>query len=435
MNASRDRRLIARCFMTYVHLAASHQQRKTVEEIVKKSCRTMSIETTISTGEARSRSANWGGVLAMTLCVFALIASEFMPLSLLTPIADELRISEGSAGHSIAISGAFAVVTSLFVSYLAGEWDRKLLLLALTALMALSGVTVAIAPNYEIFMVGRALIGIVIGGFWSISVATAMRLVPEHLVPRALAIFNSGNALATVVAPPLGAFLGSIIGWRGAFFTVVPVAAIAFLWQLASLPSMKPLPGKTSKNAFRLLNRPLIAIGMASVSVFFMGQFTLFTYVRPFLETVTRVDISVLTFILLGIGVAGIVGTSLIGYFLANRLYRVLIVIPALMAVTAMILVAFGNSLPVAAIALAVWGMIATAAPVGWWAWLARSLPQDAEAGGGLMVAVIQLAISAGAIVGGFLYDASGYRMTFLASAGLLLAASALAFKSSRIPS
>lgn len=92
---------------------------------------------------------------------------------------------------------------------------------------------------------------------------------------------------------------------------------------------------------------------MASVSVFFMGQFTLFTYVRPFLETVTRVDISVLTFILLGIGVAGIVGTSLIGYFLANRLYRVLIVIPALMAVTAVILVAFGNSLPVAAIALA----------------------------------------------------------------------------------
>jgi predicted MFS family arabinose efflux permease len=198
---------------------------------------------------------------------------------------------------------------------------------------------------------------------------------------------------------------------------------------------MKPLPGKTSKNAFRLLNRPLIAIGMASVSVFFMGQFTLFTYVRPFLETVTRVDISILTFILLGIGVAGIVGTSLIGYFLADRLYRVLIVIPALMAVTAMILVAFGNSLPVVAIALAVWGMIATAAPVGWWAWLARSLPQDAEAGGGLMVAVIQLAISAGAIVGGFLYDASGYRMTFLASAGLLLAASALAFKSSRISS
>lgn len=67
-------------------------------------------------------------------------------------------------------------------------------------------------------MVGRALIGVVVGGFWSMSAATAMRLVPEQDVPRALAIFNSGNALATVVAAPLGSYLGSIVGWRGAFF-------------------------------------------------------------------------------------------------------------------------------------------------------------------------------------------------------------------------
>ncbi|MBZ9605817.1 hypothetical protein [Phyllobacterium chamaecytisi] len=72
----------------------------------------------------------------MPLCVFALIASEFMPGSLLAPIADELRISEESAGQAIAISGAFAVVTSLFISYLAGQWDPKLLLLALTGLTA-----------------------------------------------------------------------------------------------------------------------------------------------------------------------------------------------------------------------------------------------------------------------------------------------------------
>ena len=142
----------------------------------------------------------------------------------------------------------------------------------------MSGTIVSIAPNYAVFMIGRALIGVVIGGFWSMSAAIAMRLVPENLVPRALAIFNSGNALATVVAPPLGAFLGSIIGWRGAFFTVVPVAVIAFVWQSISLPSMKPLESKASKNVFRLLKRVPVAIGMLAVSVFFMGQFTLFPF-------------------------------------------------------------------------------------------------------------------------------------------------------------
>jgi predicted MFS family arabinose efflux permease len=301
--------------------------------------------------------------------------------------------------------------------------------------MIVSGTIVAVAPNYEIFMVGRALIGVVIGGFWSMSTAIAMRLVPEHLVPRALAVFNSGNALATVVAPPLGAFLGSIIGWRGAFFTVVPVAVIAFFWQLVSLPSLKPLPSKPSKNVFSLMKRPLVAIGMVSVSVFFMGQFSLFTYVRPFLETVTRADVTTLTFILLGIGLAGVVGTSLIGYFLDKNLYRVLVVIPALMAVMATTIIAFGSNLPITAIALVIWGMIATAAPVGWWTWLARSLPQDAETGGGLMVAVVQLAITLGAVVGGLLYDTAGYRTTFAVSAVLLVIASALALRTSRVSS
>src|SRR6516164_6329884 len=86
--------------------------------------------------DATSPSASWGGVLAMTLCVFALIASEFMPVSLLTPMAASLHVAEGLVGDGIAISGALAVVTSLSISTLASSVNRKKLLLGLTALMA-----------------------------------------------------------------------------------------------------------------------------------------------------------------------------------------------------------------------------------------------------------------------------------------------------------
>jgi predicted MFS family arabinose efflux permease len=368
----------------------------------------------------------------MSLCVFALIASEFMPVSLLTPIATDLQVSEGQAGQAIAVSGAFAVLTSLFISSVAGRLDRKVLLLGLTVVMAASGTIVAIAPNYVLFMIGRALIGVVIGGFWSMSAATAMRLVPEHHVPRALAIFNAGNALATVVAPPLGSLLGAIIGWRGAFFCVVPVAVIVFCWQVVSLPSMKADHRPGSGNVFKVLKRPLVTLGMASVGLFFMGQFALFTYIRPFLETVTHVDVSTLSLVLLMIGIAGFVGTSLIGGFLKDRLYRTLIVIPVSMAAIAVALIVFGYDLAVTATVLGIWGLIGTAAPVGWWTWLARSLPQDAEAGGGLMVAVIQLAITLGAVIGGLLFDMSGYQMTFAASAVLLLVATFLTVLTSR---
>jgi predicted MFS family arabinose efflux permease len=283
-------------------------------------------------------------------------------------------------------------------------------------------------------MIGRALIGVVIGGFWSMSAAIAMRLVPAESVPKALAIFNGGNALATVVAAPLGSYLGGIIGWRGAFLCLVPLALIAMAWQWGSLPSMKAAPrAAVSANVFSLLKRPLVALGMLAVGIFFMGQFMLFTYLRPFLETVTGVDVGVLSMILLILGIAGFVGTVLIGGVIKTGIYRILIVAPLIMAAIASALVAFGESTPAVFVLLGLWGLVATAAPVAWWAWLAKSLPKDAEAGGGLMVAAVQLFIALGSTIGGVLFDENGYQATFTASAALLLLAAVLAFMTARI--
>ncbi|WP_459206703.1 MFS transporter [Pseudomonas sp. MLB6B] len=371
--------------------------------------------------------AHWSGVFAMTLCVFALIASEFMPVSLLTPIATDLGISQGMAGRGIAISGAFAVLTSLSISWLAGSLDRKTILLGLTALMGLSGAVVALAPNYFVYMLGRALIGVVIGGFWSMSAATAMRLVPAAQVAKALAIFNGGNALATVIAAPLGSYLGAVVGWRGAFLALVPIAVAALVWQWASLPAMKAdTQAPAASSVFTLLKRRSVAWGMAASGAFFMGQFALFTYVRPFLETVTQVGVSTLSWMLLLIGVAGLVGTAVIGVFIKRGLYVTLMVISVLMASIALALIAVGGLVMPVAVLLGFWGLLATAAPVGWWSWVARTLPDDAEAGGGLMVAVVQLSIALGSTLGGVLVDGSGYSGAFVASAVVLMVAAAL---------
>lgn len=383
--------------------------------------------------QAGTQVTYWSGVFAMTLCAFALVASEFMPVSLLSPVAADLQISEGLAGQAISISGIFAVLTSLFISALAGKASRKSLLLGMTGLMFLSAPIIALAPNYATYMAGRVLLGVAIGGFWSMSAASAMRLVPAAKVPRALAIFNGGNALATVVAAPLGSYLGSIIGWRGAFLCLAPIALMAFAWQWISLPSMKAEERTAgSGNVFRLLKNPVVAFGMAAVSVFFMGQFALFTYLRPFLETVTGVDVPTLSLILLTIGVGGFIGTILIGTFLKKNFYGTLVAIPLLMAAIAVTLVAFGSSVSITVALLGVWGLVATAAPVGWWSWLARTLPKNAEAGGGLMVAVVQLAIGLGSTVGGLLFDTRGYQSTFVVSAALLLISAFLAFLASR---
>ncbi|ACZ12183.1 MFS transporter [Sulfurospirillum deleyianum] len=361
----------------------------------------------------------WSAVWAMSLCAMVLVASEFMPVSLLTPIATDLHMSEGFTGQSIAISGLFALITSLWLTSWIGHANRRKVLLFFTFLMGISGIVVSFAPNATVLMVGRALLGACIGGFWSMSAAVVMRLVPEKAIPKALALLNGGNALSTTIAAPLGSFLGGIIGWRGAFFTIVPLAAIAFIWQWRSLPSLPATRREDGKktsvrHVLKLLKRTDVSLGMLGAMFLFMGQFALFTYLRPFLESVLGINVEVLSFILLAMGLCGLLGTFAIGHALKTLLYSLLIGTPFLMMVIALALTYMGSSFFWVVVLLSLWGFLGTSIPVAWWTWLAQTLPHEAEVGGGLMVAIVQLAITLGASIGGIFFDAFGYQSTFL---------------------
>src|SRR3954466_7330133 len=134
----------------------------------------MHVQTSTASSRSLAREKPWGAVLAMSLCAFVLVSAEFMPVSLLTPLASGLGVTEGQAGRAIAASGLFAVLTSLSISSLAGNFNRKSVLVALTALMVASAAMVAFAPNFGVLLAGRAFLGVAIGGCWSMSTAVLM---------------------------------------------------------------------------------------------------------------------------------------------------------------------------------------------------------------------------------------------------------------------
>ena len=253
------------------------------------------VEPTMDTTLTRTDVAKpHGAVLSMALCVAVLIASEFMPVSLLSPIAADLGVTEGQAGQAISISGLFAVITSLSIARLTAHVDRKLVQSGFTALLILSALIVTLAPSYPVLMVGRALLGVAIGGFWSMSTAIVMRLLPPAQVPQGLAALNAGNAIAATISAPLGAWLGDMIGWRGAFAIIIPVAVLALIWQRRTMPSLPPR-GRARTNPLRLLARRQVALGMAASFLLFMGQFALFTYLRPYLEGAVGLSVPALS--------------------------------------------------------------------------------------------------------------------------------------------
>jgi predicted MFS family arabinose efflux permease len=376
------------------------------------------------TGTPPGRAA-WSAVGSMTLCVALLIASEFMPVSLLTPIAHDLGATEGMAGQAISVSGLFAVVTSLLIATIASRFDRRHVLMVLTAVMGASLALIALAPNFAFLMVARALLGVTIGGFWSLSSATLMRLVPEAVLPKAVGVLYLGNALATAVAAPIGSYLGGVIGWRGVFWALVPLTVLSLAWQWISLPSMPPQKAVPIGRVLALLGRRHVLSAMVAVMLTFGGAFATFTYLRPFLETYTQASLAQLSLLLLGLGAAGFVGTYGATTLVRRHLHTMLGVLPLALGAVTLAMLAAGHLVWGVAVAMVAWGTVNSAIPVAWFSWLAVGVKDEPEAAGGLMVAGIQLAIMLGAAFGGLLLDHFSVAATFLGGAALLVLASA----------
>ena len=375
----------------------------------------------------------WSAVGSMTLCVAMLIASEFLPVSLLTPIAADLRATEGMAGQAISISGLFAVVTSLFIATIAGRFDRRHVLIVLTGLMLASLVLIAEAQNFAMLMAARALLGITIGGFWSLATATIMRLVPEDSVPKALGILYTGNAVATAFAAPIGSYLGGIIGWRGVFWALTPIVALNLIWQCMSLPALPPQTANPVGKLFGLLKRRHVTFAMLGVMLTFAGAFATFTYLRPFLESYTRVNVPQLSLLLLGLGMAGFAGTYGASALVGQHLYRLMSGLPLALGAVTLGLLAVGHVFWAVALALIAWGTLNSAIPVAWSTWLAKGIRDEPESGGGLMVAAIQLSIMLGAAFGGLLLDHISVAATFIGGTVLLVLASVTVGNGNRV--
>ena len=372
-----------------------------------------------------SQQANpaWGAVISMALGVFGLVTAEFLPASLLTPMAADLGITEGMAGQAVTVTAAVALLTSLLISTATRRFDRRHVLLGFSMLLVASNLVVAFAPNLTILLFGRVLLGLALGGFWTMSIATMMRLVPEDLVPRGLSIMFSGVSAATIAAAPLGSYFGDLLGWRDVFRLAALLGALALAVQFMTLPRMAPTGLTRLRTLFDVLMRPRIGVGMLAAALVFTGHFAFFTYIRPFLETVTGVGVNGVATILLGFGVANFLGNYLGGWMVERNLRLTMIAMPLLMGALGVSLVLLESTPATDAALVAIWGLAFGAIPVAWSTWLTRTVPDEAESASGLLVASINLAIATGAAVGGLIFDLGGALNVFAASAAVLLLA------------
>lgn len=156
---------------------------------------TMTVDS--ATGRAR-----WLAVTTVAVGTFTIVTSEMLPVGLLTSIAADLRVSEGTAGLMMTVPGLVAAVSAPVLAVAARGLDRRLTLLGLMALLAGANLVAALATDYLVMLAARVLTGVSIGGFWAFAAGLGARLVPERSVGRATSVILSGVSVASVLGVP-----------------------------------------------------------------------------------------------------------------------------------------------------------------------------------------------------------------------------------------
>lgn len=372
------------------------------------------MKTFITERNAEEQKPNWNAVWSLTIGVCGLIIAEFLPAGMLTPMAKGLGISEGLAGQAVTATSILAVVTSLLIAFLTRKLNRRTVLLSLSILLALSSLIVALAPGFKIVLLGRVVLGISLGGFWSMATAIAIRLVPSSDVPKALALIFGGSSFASVLAAPLGSYLGNIVGWRNVFVFASAVGGLAFVWQFVALPSLKPKGTIRLRTSIDVLKTPQFGVGLLAIMFVFCARFASFTYLRPFLEQTTHASPTQVSIVLLVFGLAYFAGNAFAPRMIQRNVRNALLKPPIFLALIAVGFLFFGSSLLATIILVFLWGAAFGPVAPGWSTWVARKVPEQAETGGGLYVAAVQSSAAIGASLGGFAFDFRGSTAVFL---------------------
>jgi predicted MFS family arabinose efflux permease len=370
---------------------------------------------------ASSSLRSWLAVGAVAIGAFAFVTTEFLPVGLLPRVAADLDVLPGTAGLMVTVPGIIAAISAPGLMLVAGRMDRRRVFLLLTALLLASNLISAFAPNFPLMLVGRALLGAALGGFWTLATAASGRLVRPKDSAKAMATILTGVTCATVIGVPLGTLIASFASWRASFLATGVLVAIALVAQFFFVPSLPSSAALRLRDLVALLRQPHPRRSMLMVALVFGAHFSSYTYVTPFLLRNANLSMSTITWLLLGFGVIGFFSNFAVSSTVTRNLKTsVGAMVSLLMFALLLLPLLQHSSLGVGAFVLA-WGVSFGALPLCFSIWIQRATPQSPEAGSALFVSIIQIAIALGSLVGGVVVDHVGISADFLFGSGLAL--------------
>jgi predicted MFS family arabinose efflux permease len=367
------------------------------------------------------------------MATFSVVTTEMLPVGLLTPIADTLDTSTGTAGLMISLPALLAALFAPLVVIVSGNLDRRKILCGLLSLLVIANIASALAHNMAWMLAARVLVGFCMGGIWAVAGGLASRLVPARSIGLATSIIFGGVAAASVLGVPLGAQIGAFAGWRWAFGVMALFSGLVLALHLAVIPA---LPAASSVNLHQfgkqLRNRQLQA-GLLLTLLLVTSHFMAFTFVRPLLLSVSGFDTQWLGALLFSYGFAGIIGNFLTGIVTVRHTAPTINIISGALLLTPLLFLAVGDSSVGGGLVLLAWGLAYGGVSVGLMTLMMKAAPRAVEIVAALYVGVFNVGIALGAWIGGQAVDRLGLSANLWIAAGFATAALLLSFSISFI--
>ena len=373
-----------------------------------------------------ARRTQYFQVFLMGVSAFIMNTTEFVPVALLSDIAQDFSITTAETGWMLTLYAWIVAAMSLPLMLLTSQFERKRLLLGIFAVFIASHALSVFAWSFDVLLISRVGIALSHSIFWSITAAIAIRVAPEGKKALALSVLATGTSLAMVLGVPLGRLIGQWFGWRATFGSIGVVASIVFILQARLLPILPSMFQGSFRKVPELLKNPLLVCLYLLILLVFTAHYTAYSYIEPFMRQVGAVSENAATFVLLLFGIAGIVGSVIFSRWGDKFNTRLMLISTILMLVSMLVLSLAVTSVWALSLIAMLWGAALMLLIISM---QAKVIMIDVNAQDMLMSmfsGIINLGIGTGALFGGYAVmhislSSVGYVGAIIAGVALLL--------------
>ncbi|MCQ6267850.1 MFS transporter [Fictibacillus sp. WQ 8-8] len=367
-------------------------------------------------------------IYTLAVLSFLVGTSEYVIAGILDKIAESTGVTLVTAGQLITIfSLSYAFGTPIVMALTARMERRKLLLYALTLFVISNGLA-CMLPGYELLIASRILMGISAGVtvVGSLTIATKVALPGKQ--GSAIAAVLMGFTASLILGVPIGRVISSAYEWKAIFGGIGLIGLLALLIIAITIPRMAAEAPVPLRSQLALLKQPKMLIGL-SVSFFWIVGYSIFySYISPFLLTVTGMSDKTLSITLFAVGIASLIGSKFGGFGTDKwGIHRTLIGGLSLNVAALLLIMLFAQSPVILISVLVIWSCSTWSPGPPQQLHLIRLAPESSGIMLSLNNSTIQLAMAAGAGIGGAAVEQiSLSSVTWVAAVGTAFAVGAV---------